>query len=96
MAYCFENANKDLDVKNIYADDYFKAVFGDKEDSSVKEFFKNHFEKTNVGYKLTMNEVEKDLKDKYYKEEERIWNHKCAMKNEAMKLLNKYFYDLWD
>lgn len=97
IAYCLQQADKFLEVENIYADEYFGQLWGNYDESkSAKDWFTQHTEKVDEGYQLISNEVDEDLKNKYYKEEERIWQYKCKMKEEAMKLLDKYFYNLWD
>lgn len=40
--------------------------------------------------------VSDDLEKAYYREEEKILKYKENMKDEAMDLIKKYFYHLWD
>ena len=42
-----------------------------------------------------LTEFTKELK-KYLKEEDRIFKYRDKMKNEALDLIKKYFWGLWD
>lgn len=99
IAYCLQQANKDNDLPNEYKEEYFNQLFGDyKEDSklSFKEWWNKHFTKIDGGYVLEQNKVDEELQKNYFKKEEENELYKEKMKDEAMDLLKKYFYNLWD
>ena len=67
-----------------------------EEADKFKEMY-NSYEKEFHRYFWSIDvKCSKELRDKYYQEEERNWKYKEDMKNEAMDLIKKYFYDLWD
>ena len=82
----------------IYKKDFDKAVWGDDLNStkSFKDFCSKYFKKIDGGYILKTNAPDPDLKKKYFKFEEKNWLYKEKMKDEALNLLKKYFYNLWD
>lgn len=98
IAYCLEQANEDLELENQYRKEYFKKLWEEeeKEDKNFKYWWNKHFEKIHGGYVLRTLPVDKELENKYYKREEEIWSYKQKMKDEAMDLIKKYFYHLWD
>lgn len=101
MAYCFERADKFEEFEeNEYSEEYFNQLFGRdhemKKHESFRKWWKRRTIKVEGGYQLIEHEPNKNLQEKYYNREKEIWEHKVAYKNEAMDLLKKYFYDLWD
>lgn len=101
MAYCFERADKFEEFEeNEYSEEYFNQLFGRdhemKKHESFRKWWKRRTIKVEGGYQLIEHEPDKNLQEKYYNREKEIWEHKVAYKNEAMDLLKKYFYDLWD
>lgn len=97
IAWCLEQASEDLDVYNEYEEEYNKQMWNETFNSNdlfeVASYDENGKPKT---YKFKENQVNKDLKEKYYKKEEEIWKQKEAYKDEALSLISKYFYNLWD
>jgi len=98
MAYCLQEADEDKEMYNPYKKDFDKAVWGEDitKCKSFTDFWNKHCEKVDGGYILKNHKVDDELKNKYYKEEEKIWKYKESMKDEALDLLKKYFYCLWD
>lgn len=98
IAYCLKEANEDKEIYNPYEKDYNIAVWGEDfyKEKSFTEFWDKHSEKVDGGYIIKTNEPDEDLKNKYYKVEEDNWKYKEQMKDEALDLLKKYFYNLWD
>lgn len=101
MAYCFERADKFEDFEeNEYSEEYFNQVFGRdhkmKKHESFRKWWKRRTIKVEGGYQLIEYEPDKDLQENYYNREREIWENKVAYKNEALDLLKKYFYNLWD
>lgn len=98
MAYCLKEADEDKEMYNPYKKDFDKAVWGDDLNTikSFKDFRDKYFKKISGGYVLKTNEPDNDLKEKYFKFEDKNWLYKEKMKNEAIDLLKKYFYNLWD
>lgn len=98
IAYCLKEANEDKEIYNPYEKDYNIAVWGEDfyKEESFTEFWDKHSEKVDGGYIIRTNEPDEDLKNKYYKVEEDNWKYKEQMKDEALDLLKKYFYNLWD
>lgn len=101
MAYCFERADKFEDFEeNEYSEEYFNQVFGRdhkmKKHESFRRWWKRRTIKVEGGYQLIEHEPDKDLQENYYNREREIWEHKVAYKDEAIDLLKKYFYNLWD
>lgn len=43
-----------------------------------------------------VNEVNEELKNAYFKKCEEIYEYKDKCKDEALDLLKKYFFNLWD
>ena len=101
MAYCFERADKFEDFEeNEYSEEYFNQVFGRdhkmKKHESFRKWWKRRTIKVEGDYQLIEYEPDKDLQENYYNREREIWENKVAYKNEALDLLKKYFYNLWD
>ena len=99
IAYCLEQASEDKEMYNEYKEEYDKALWGeeDKEDfKSFKKWWEKHTDKIEGGYILKHYKVDKELEEKYWKKEEEIVKYKESMKDEAMDLIKKYFYHLWD
>lgn len=98
MSYCLTEANEDKYIHNPYTKEYNSAVWGEdiSKIKSIKNFFKKHSVKTDKGYLLQMNKVDKELYEKYWEVEDKNEQYKIDMKNEAMDLIKKYFYNLWD
>ena len=63
---------------------------------TFNEFIEQYTDKTNKGRMLKTNPVDEELSARYWNKEEEIQLYKIAMKDEAMDLLKKYFYNLWD
>lgn len=98
MAFCFQEANLDKEVYNPFQKEYSEALWG-KDVNKAKtftEFWYKHCVKTDKGYVLCPKEVDAELEKKYFDYEEQIAEYKRKMKDEAMDLLKKYFYNLWD
>ena len=49
-----------------------------------------------IYYKLKTNEPDEELKRLYYDRVKEIEQYRCDCKDEAMDLIKKYFYCLWD
>lgn len=99
IAYCLEQANESLEIYNKYKQDYHKAMWGtdlEEKHRTFKEIWNNYFEKVNGGYILKTKQIDPELEKNYFSEEDKINKYKEDMKNEAMDLLKKYFYNLWD
>lgn len=98
MAYCLKEADEDKKMYNPYEKDYNIAMWGEDfyKEKSFTEFWNKHCEKVDGGYIIKTNEPDEDLKNKYYMVEEKHWKYKESMKDEALDLLKKYFYNLWD
>lgn len=99
MAYCLQQANEDKEMYNEYKEEYDKALWGEEDEKDFKSFKKwweKHTDKVEGGYILKHNEVDKELEEKYWKKEEEIAKYKESMKDEALDLIKKYFYNLWD
>lgn len=101
MAYCFERAHKFEDFEeNEYQEEYFNQVFGNdrhkNKHESFKKWWKRRTKKVDGGYLFIQSEPDKELEKKYFERQKEIEENKDDFKNEAMNLLKKYFYDLWD
>lgn len=101
MAYCFERAHKFEDFEeNEFQEEYFNQVFGNdrqkKKHESFKKWWKRRTKKVEGGYVLIQNEPDKELEKKYFERQKEIETNKDKFKDEAVDLLKKYFYDLWD
>ena len=107
MAYCFEQADENLtEIENEYQDEFDRQMWGNPEEIdklSAKEWMNRFFsvQETDVNgkptlYRMNVNEPDPDIKDKYFKREEEIWKYRNDMKNEALDLIKKYFWCLWD
>ena len=98
MAYCLKEADEDKEMYNPYKKDYDREIWGDdfNEIKSFKDFKDKYFKKSNNGYVLKTNKPNEDLQKKYFKCEEDNFKYKEQMKDEALDLLKKYFYCLWD
>ena len=101
MAYCFERAHKFEDFEeNEYQEEYFNQVFGNdrqkNKHESFKKWWKRRTKMVEGGYLFMRSEPDKELEKKYFERQKEIEKNKDDFKNEAMDLLKKYFYDLWD
>ena len=98
IAYCLKEADEDKEVFNKYADDYNKAVWGEDygKEKTFTEFWGKHCEKVDGGYIIKTGEAPEELHKNYWEEEKRIEEYKVSMKDEALDLIKKYFYCLWD
>ena len=101
MAYCFERAHKFEDFEeNEYSEEYFNQVFGNdhkmKKHESFRHWWKRTTKKVDGGYQLIQHEPDKELEKKYFEREKEIEQNKENFKNEALDLLKKYYYSLWD
>lgn len=98
IAYCLQEADEDKEMYNQYEEAYNKAVWGEDfyKEKSFTDFWDKHSEKVDGGYVIKTNKPDKDLQENYYKIEEQNWEYKQYMKDEAMDLIKKYFYNLWD
>ena len=97
IAWCLEHASLDLDVYNEYEEEYNKQFWSNtnKLDDSIE--VSNTDENGNPKtYKLKDSNTNEVLKRKYYAREDEILKEKEAYKNEALNLISKYFYNLWD
>lgn len=98
MAYCLQEADEDKEMYNPYKKEYDLAVWGPEfgKEKSFTDFWNKHCEKVDGGYIIKNNEPDPELRDKFFKCEEDNYHYKEQMKDEAMDLLKKYFYNLWD
>ena len=99
IAWCLEQASEDNEIYNEYKDEYFKQVWGSDENKNLIDYLKPvKYDKKGKPklYELKTNEPDEKLKELYYKREEEIYQYKCECKDEAMDLIKKYFYNLWD
>lgn len=96
IAFCLQQADKDLELPNEYREQFFNELFRDMEKDTISEWFKHLWKKVDKGYVYNPPEVNKDLEKNYYKVEEENDLYKVKCKNEAMDLLKEYFYCLWD
>lgn len=98
MAYCLQEADEDKEMYNPYKKEYDLAVWGPEfgKEKSFTDFWNKHCEKVDGGYIIKNNEPDPELRDKFFKCEEDNCRYKEQMKDEAMDLLKKYFYNLWD
>lgn len=98
MAYCLKEADADKEMYNPYKKEYDLAVWGPDfgKEKSFTDFWNKHCEKVDGGYIIKNNEPDPELRDKFFKCEEDNCRYKEQMKDEAMDLLKKYFYNLWD
>ena len=87
IAFCLKQTDEDLYIENPYEKEYFNQLY--KSDNLFKKINDNFYE-------LNTSPVDKELKTKYVKEEDKIWKYRNNMKNEAFDLLKKYFWNLWD
>ena len=107
IAYCLEESDEEkCSEKNEFYEEYFEQVWGSKEElrkMKFKEIWDTFWKpetfdengKT-LTYRLETKEPDPKLQKKYYKREEEIAEYREKMKNEAMDLLKKYFFCLWD
>lgn len=98
IAYCLKEADEDKEVYNPFKKEYNEALLR-KDINKVKsftEFWDKHCIKVDDGYVISSYNVNDDLEKAYYREEEKILKYKESMKDEAMDLIKKYFYHLWD
>lgn len=98
IAFCLQEANMDKEVYNPFQKEYDEALWG-KDISKYKtftEFWYKHCKKVDNGYVLEPKEVDAELEKKYFDYETQIVEYKKKMKDEAMDLIKKYFYNLWD
>lgn len=98
IAFCLREASSDKEMYNPYEEEYNKAIWGDDfyEEKSFTDFWNKHCEKVEGGYIIKNNEPPEDLKKKYFDTEEKNMKYKENMKDEALDLIKKYFYNLWD
>lgn len=85
IIWCLEQASDKNEIENIYEKDYFKTKFNDSNDDDETSL-----------YELMTREVDKSLEEAYIEKEKEIFTYKENCKNEALDLIKKYFYDLWD
>lgn len=87
--------------KNPYEEEYDKAfdefyhkygLFGSKFQTE-KENQKGG--RTRIHFMSDLPEYQ-EISAKYEKEEKLLNEYRCSCKDEAMDMLKKYFYDLWD
>ena len=98
MAYCLKEADADKEMYNPYKKEYDLAVWGPDfgKEKFFTDFWNKHCEKVDGGYIIKNNEPDPEFRDKFFKCEEDNCRYKEQMKDEAMDLLKKYFYNLWD
>ncbi len=109
IAWCFEQADESVtDIENEYQEEFNRQYWGDDSDIegekfSVSKWFKKHsvvekFDKKGKPklYRLINNEVDEELKKKYWNRIQEIDKYRQERKDEAFDLLKKYFYNLWD
>lgn len=98
IAYCLKEANPDKELFNPYKEEFDKAFWGEDitKIKSFDEFIEKHTESTNVYKVLKTNEVNEDLRKNYLEAEKNNYMYQESMKNEALDLIKKYFYNMWD
>lgn len=98
IAFCLFEADSDKTMPNPYKNEYDKAFWGEDitKIKSLKQFIENHSEQTEKGYLIKTNKVDDDLDKKYWEVEKANTLYKIQMKDEALALIQKYFYNLWD
>lgn len=87
IAYCLQMTFDD-NYKNEYSEEYLHQVFGDKWKFSEPD---ERGRRT-----LILNDAEPELEEKYNKRREEIMEETINMKDEAMKLLSRWYFHLWD
>lgn len=91
--------------KNPYAEEHLKAhsefiekygLLGEK--LQTEEELEENRKRGGGGTLHFMSELAeyKDISDKYDAEERKLEKYRCESKDEALDLLKKYFFDLWD
>lgn len=89
IIYCLEQSTKELCSEvNEYEKEYFDKKYGDIKD--LKDLFVQCEDNPKL-YKLKTNEVKKSLETKYIKRKNQIDKYRIKMKDEAFKLISKYF-----
>ena len=92
IAWCLEQASSDLEVYNEYKEEFNKQ-FSENFFDSIEISSENKNLKT---YTIKESKIDEKLKENYYDREKEIWKQKEAYKDEALNLIKKYFYNLWD
>lgn len=109
ITYCLIQADESrTKIENEYDKEYSDKLWNIKdplEDGklSTKDWFDLHTEPVKFDengkpklYAFKFNEVDKDLKKKWLERDTEILKYRDEMKSEAFKLLNEYFWNLWD
>lgn len=107
IAYCLEESSEDQTTEqNKYEEEYNRQVWGDKDELSklsFKEYWNKFWKPASLDekgkvktYQLVTNEPDEELKEKFWNREKEITQYRESMKEEAFRLLNKYFWNLWD
>ena len=108
IAWCLQQASDEItEIENEYREEYDKQVWGDDYSWNSKKSFKQWWEEHTevVGkdekgkptlYQLKTNEPDEDLREKFWNREEEIAKYREGCKDEALDLIKKYFYHLWD
>lgn len=99
MVYCLQQADENqVSLKNKYEEEFEKQVWKNVDTDTTSKFSDYLVQdKSNPKlYELNTSEPDKNLKERYYKECDRINSYRNIMKNEAFNLLKKYFWNLWD
>lgn len=92
MAYCLKEANEDKEMYNPYKQEYNEQL--KKEFNSITP--KEYEYKYKYKYKFKHKHINKELEQKYWDKEYENESYKNKMKDEALDLIKKYFYNLWD
>lgn len=109
IAWCLEQADETVtDIENEYQKEFNKQYWGDDSDIEGNKFsFSKWFDKHSVVekfdkkgkpmlHRIITNDVDEELKKKYWNRVEEIEKYRQERKDEAFDLMKKYFYTLWD
>lgn len=101
IVYCLTQADENqTEILNKYEEEYRKQLWKNVHDSkSFKDYIIpcKYDEKGKATlYKMNTSEVDKELEQNWLKETKNIGLYRDNMKTEALNLINKYFWNLWD
>lgn len=91
IAYCFEEYDEEnCSQKNEFQEEYFNQKYPEDQELFVP------LEDNPKLYRMNSNQVDKELEENCNRREYEIEQYRLERKEEAFKLLNKYFECLWD
>lgn len=97
IAWCLEQASEDTKIYNEYAEEFNKQSWKDINSlSDILEVETYTDNREPSLYSLKDNNVDPELKKKYFNKEAEISKYRDDCKNEAFDLIKKYFWNLWD